>query len=68
MSNRGLDIAVPEYEEHFAEEHVAWSNALHSQVITRGSYLCGPLARFALAADRLSPVARDAAKEVGLDP
>jgi sulfhydrogenase subunit alpha len=42
--------------------------AVHSQLIARGSYLCGPLARFALAADRLSPVARDAAREVGLDP
>jgi coenzyme F420-reducing hydrogenase alpha subunit len=68
VSNRGLDIAVEEYDQHFAEEHVEWSNALHSQLIARGSYLCGPLARFALAADRLSPVARDAAREVGLDP
>src|SRR5580765_2809639 len=68
VSNRGLDIAVTDYDEHFAEEHVEWSNALHSQIIARGSYLCGPLARFALAADRLSPVARDAAREVGLDP
>ena len=34
----------------------------------RGSYLCGPLARYALAADRLSPVAREVAEEVGLDP
>ena len=31
VSNRGLDIAVPDYDEHFAEEHVEWSNALHSQ-------------------------------------
>ena len=45
-----------------------WSNALHSQIIARGSYLCGPLARLALAADRLSPVAREAAADVGLDP
>ena len=64
----GSTSPSPKYEEHFAEEHVEWSNALHSQVIARGSYLCGPLARFALAADRLSPVARDAANEVGLDP
>jgi sulfhydrogenase subunit alpha len=67
-SNRGLHIAVADYEEHFAEEHVEWSNALHSQIIARGSYLCGPLARFALAAGRLSPVARDAAREAGLEP
>ena len=66
-STRGLDIAVSEYDEHFVEDHVEWSNALHSRLIARGSYLCGPLARFALAADRLSPVAQQAAKDAGLD-
>src|SRR5207344_211165 len=45
-----------------------WSNALHSTIRERGGYLCGPLARFALNADELSPVARDAAREVGLEP
>ena len=68
VSNRGLDIPVTEYDDHFLEEHVEWSNALHSRIIERGSYLCGPLARFALAADRLSPIARDAAREAGLEP
>ena len=68
VSNRGLDIAVAEYDDHFVEEHVPWSNALHSQLRERGSYLCGPLARFALAADRLSPLAREAAQEAGLEP
>jgi coenzyme F420-reducing hydrogenase alpha subunit len=67
-SNRGLDIAVDDYEEHFVEEQVEWSNALHSRIIERGSYLCGPLARFALAADRLSPLAREAARDAGLEP
>jgi coenzyme F420-reducing hydrogenase alpha subunit len=68
VSNRGLDIEVSAYEEHFVEEHVARSNALHSLIPERGSYLCGPLARFALAHDRLSPVAREAASSVGLSP
>ncbi len=68
VSSAGLDIAVADYDEHFVEEHVPWSNALHSQLRERGSYLCGPLARFALAADRLSPLAREAARDVGLDP
>ena len=67
VSNRGIDIDVTEYETQFAEEHVEWSNALHSRVIGRGSYLCGPLARFALSSDRLSPLARELAAEVGLD-
>ncbi len=66
VSNRGLDIDVSAYDEHFVEEHVAWSNALHSRLRDRGSYLCGPLARFALAHDRLSPAARDAAARAGL--
>jgi sulfhydrogenase subunit alpha len=68
VSNRGLDIAVSEYDEHFVEEHVEWSNALHSSVQGRGSYLCGPLARFALGHERLSPLAREAAREAGVGP
>ena len=68
VSNRGLDIPVPAYDEHFVEEHVEWSNALHSRLVARGSYLCGPLARYALSADRLSPLAKEIAAEVGLDP
>jgi sulfhydrogenase subunit alpha len=67
VSNRGLDILVSEYDEHFVEEHVEWSNALHSRVIGGGSYLCGPIARFALAFDRLSPLAQEAAAEAGAD-
>src|SRR5215471_5459007 len=30
MSNRGLDIAAGDYEGNFIEEHVEYSNALHS--------------------------------------
>jgi coenzyme F420-reducing hydrogenase alpha subunit len=68
VSNRGLDIAVGGYDEHFVEKHVPWSNALHSSLRERGSYLCGPLARFALSHDSLSPAAREAAAEAGLSP
>jgi coenzyme F420-reducing hydrogenase alpha subunit len=68
VSNRGLDIAVSEYDEHFVEEHVEWSNALHSSLRERGSYLCGPLARFALGYDELSPLAREAAEGAGVGP
>jgi coenzyme F420-reducing hydrogenase alpha subunit len=67
VSNRGLDIPVAGYDEHFVEEHVEWSNALHSRVVGRGSYLCGPMARFALAFDRLSPLAKEAAAGAGID-
>jgi sulfhydrogenase subunit alpha len=68
VSNHGLHIGVEEYDEHFVEEHVPWSNALHSSLRERGSYLCGPLARFALSYKRLSPLAREAAREATLGP
>jgi coenzyme F420-reducing hydrogenase alpha subunit len=67
-SSNGLDVGVAEYDDHFVEEHVPWSNALHSRLRERGSYLCGPLARYALSADRLSDGARDAAAAAGLTP
>ena len=66
VSSRGLGIAASEYDDHFVEEHVPWSNALHSQIRERGSYLCGPLARFALGYAELSPLAREAAAEAGI--
>ncbi len=67
-SDAGLDISPVEYDEHFEEEHVERSTALHSRLRERGTYLCGPLARFSLNYDQLSPLAREAAHEVGLEP
>jgi coenzyme F420-reducing hydrogenase alpha subunit len=66
VSSRGLDTAIAAYDGHFFEEQVPWSNALHSRLRERGSYLVGPLARYALNADALSPLAREAAKEAHL--
>ena len=66
VSDHGLDIDVRDYGDHFAEEHVPHSNALHSRLQTRGAYCVGPLARYSLNADALSPIARDAAREAGL--
>jgi len=67
VSDRGLDVGVDQYDQHFFEEHVKRSNALHSRRADGSTYLCGPLARYALSADRLSPLAREAAGEVGLE-
>jgi sulfhydrogenase subunit alpha len=67
VSDRGLDIAAEDYDESFAEEHVERSNALHSRRTDGAIYLCGPLARFSLSGDRLSPAAREFAAEVALD-
>ena len=66
-SDAGLDIASSEYDAHFVEEHVERSNALHSRRRSGDTYLCGPLARFSLQADRLSPVTREAAREAGVE-
>jgi len=66
VSNKGLDIAISEYEQHFAEEHVQRSNALHSAINERGAYFVGPLARYNLNFEMLSPLAQGAAREAGL--
>lgn len=68
VSNRGLNIAVRDYEEHFQEEHVAHSNALHSVLKARDSYFVGPLARYSLNFDRLSALVQETARSVGLSP
>jgi len=66
VSNKGLDIGVREYDQHFEEEHVAHSNSLHSRLKARGAYFVGPLARYNLNFDKLSPLAQQAARAAGI--
>jgi len=66
VSNRGLDIAAADYDRHFEESHVAHSTALHSRRRGGGAYLVGPLARYNLNFDRLSPLAQESARAAGL--
>jgi len=68
VSNRGLDIDISEYENNFFEEHVAYSNALHSVNKKGEPYFVGPLARFNLNFDKLSPLAQEISKEVDFVP
>jgi coenzyme F420-reducing hydrogenase alpha subunit len=68
VSDGGLDIAPADFDEHIVEEHVEHSNALHARIRERGTYLTGPLARYALASQALRPLALDAAREAGLGP
>ena len=68
VSSRGLDITAAEYENHFEETHVERSTALHSRLRDGGAYLTGPLARYSLNFERLSPLAREAARAAGLGP
>jgi coenzyme F420-reducing hydrogenase alpha subunit len=67
VSNKGLDIDIRDYEESFVEEHVPHSTALHSVIKGSGAYLTGPLARYSLNFDKLSPLAQEAAREAGLE-
>jgi sulfhydrogenase subunit alpha len=66
VSNRGLDIVAADYDEHFQETHVARSTALQSRLRDGSAYLVGPLARYNLNFDRLTPAVQTAAREAGL--
>ena len=68
VSNKGLSINVKEYEFYFQEEHVSYSNALQSILKERGAYLVGPLARFNLNFEKLSPMAKELAHEIHFLP
>lgn len=68
VSNKGLDIDISEYESNFFEEHVNYSNALHSVNKKGEPYFVGPLARFNLNFDKLSPIAKEISEEIGFIP
>jgi sulfhydrogenase subunit alpha len=67
-SSRGLDVAMSDYGEHFVEQQVSYSTALHSVTRSGSAYVCGPLARFNLNFERLRPGARALAESIGLVP
>jgi coenzyme F420-reducing hydrogenase alpha subunit len=67
VSNKGLNIPVRDYDNTFVEEHVPYTNALHSRIKERGAYFLGPMARYSLNFDRLSPLAQEAARAAGLE-
>jgi sulfhydrogenase subunit alpha len=66
VSSSGLDIPAEAFDDHFVEEHVPYSNALHCRLRDGGSYMAGPMARYSLAFDTLSPLAQEAARNAGL--
>jgi coenzyme F420-reducing hydrogenase alpha subunit len=68
VSTSGLDISADEYPNHFTEEHVEHSTALHGRMLAGGDYLVGPLARFVLNGHQLAPRAAALAAELGLTP
>ena len=66
VSNRGMDVAIEEYDDVLKEEHVEHSTSLHTRIAGRGPAHLGPLARFNLNFDLLTPRARQLANEAGL--
>jgi sulfhydrogenase subunit alpha len=65
VTTTGVDVPIEAWPEHFHEEHVAHSTALHGRMTGGGTYLVGPAARFNLNADRLPPAIAELAEEVG---
>ena len=69
VTSSGLTFEPEQFDRHLLEEQVEWSTALHSRLADGGgSYVVGPLARYSLCSDRLSPLAAEVAAEAGLGP
>jgi sulfhydrogenase subunit alpha len=66
LSSSGLRISPADFEKHYLETHVERSNALHSHTVENRTYFVGPLARLNLNYKKLRPMARQAAREIGL--
>jgi hydrogenase maturation protease len=66
VSSQGLDIDISEFENHFAEQHIPHSTALHC-LLDNKPYLVGPLARLNLNLDRLSPRVTKAVADTGIE-
>ena len=67
-SSAGADLAIDQFERFVEEEQVPHSTALQAGSRKHGACLVGPLARFNLNFDQLSPAAQAAALAVGLQP
>lgn len=65
-SNKGIDISPEQYDFHFREEHAEHSHALHSRIRERDNYLVGPIARYNLNYEKLTPACKEVASEIGL--
>ncbi len=67
-SSRGPELPVSGYDDYLTEQHVAHSTALQSHSPQGGAVHMGPMARYALNHDHLTPLAREAAAAAGLGP
>jgi sulfhydrogenase subunit alpha len=65
VSDRGLDIARSEFDQHFIERQEQGSTALYCSLDGQ-PYLVGPLARLNLNLDRLPPAVRTVLERTGI--
>jgi coenzyme F420-reducing hydrogenase alpha subunit len=65
-STRGLDVAEADYPSVIEEEEVPYAMAKRARIRGKGALMVGALARLHLKSDKLSPLARGIAGEVGL--
>ena len=67
VSNKGLSVTPREYRDFVKEKQVKQSNALHSYIQGRGSFMVGPVPRLNLNLDNLGSAGRAALKATGVD-
>lgn len=65
-TDRGFTFPLSALDDVVIEEQVPHSTALHATLAGRSRYLAGPLARYALSGQWLTPLARQAADAAGL--
>ncbi len=66
-STEGFNVSPKDFLDRIVEEHVARSSALHAKLNGETPYLTGPMARFNLNYDRLTPIARECAEASGIE-
>ncbi|MCD6261245.1 MAG: Ni/Fe hydrogenase subunit alpha [Thaumarchaeota archaeon] len=67
-NNLGDEFPEDEFEERIIAEQKRYSNALHYRLRDGRPYITGPLARFNLNYELLSPEVRDVLEEFGFKP
>ena len=64
-SSKGLTFTARTFDDHIEEKQVPYSTALHASIKGRGSYLVGPMARYHLNYQNLSPIVKEVAAAIG---
>ncbi|GHO80194.1 Ni/Fe hydrogenase subunit alpha [Ktedonobacter sp. SOSP1-85] len=67
-TTRGVSLNAREFEQHFIEEQVPYSHALHAVHKGIGPYCVGPLARYTLNFDQFPELIQEEARGAGLGP